>query len=105
MGEMIRCRFILILVLTVVLDLSSPIQVHAAEALEEFEQVLLSRRGGRPFRLLRDTVPPTMARQTRAVELTPRPRPDKPLHAPVFQVLVRKTPPAVAEPLSAPEAH
>jgi hypothetical protein len=106
MGEMKRLRFILILALTVVLDFSSPIQTHAAEGLEEFEEVVLRHRGGRVFRLVRDTVPPAVARQTRAAELAPSlPRPTMPLHAHAIHVLVRKIPPAVAEPSPAPEAH
>ena len=102
---MAKLRFLLIVVLTVLLDGSSPIPAPAAEALQEFEDAAVRRRGRATFRLVRDTVPLSVAREAHAAELArslPRPIPPRPAH--VMHAGLRKIPPSVAEP-SAPEAH
>jgi hypothetical protein len=106
MTVMPRLRLLLILFLTVALDLSTPVRSEAMEALEEFEEVthrLQGRRG--TFRLVRDTVPP------RAGAVCPR-SPSRPRLAAraVRRAIrtdahVRKIPPLIAEPSSAPEDH
>lgn len=101
-------RFLLILLLTVALDLSSPIpQTHGTtETVEEFEESLHARRGRGALRRVRDAVTPRAAHEDRARELH-RPR----LHAPnparpaVTTVMIRKLPPSIAEPSSVPEDH
>jgi hypothetical protein len=100
-------RFLLVLLLTVALDLSSPVPPHAAgEGLEEFEEVVHVRPGRRPFRLARETVAPAVAHEARTVELQrPRPLPPAPSRPATTAVLIRKLPAPVAEPASAPEDH
>jgi hypothetical protein len=101
-------RFFLILLLTVALDLSSPVpQQHgASESTEEFSEAVHAQRGRRPFRHVRDSVAPTVARENRAVEL------HRPLHAAAVArrpapttVTVRKLPPSVADSSITPEDH
>jgi hypothetical protein len=107
MTPMSPLRAILILLLTVALDLSSPIPAHAgAEVGEEFEEVVHAQHSRRPFRRVRDTVAPVMAREIRAAELH---RLDRVAAAPkrprATDLRPRKIPPPVAEPSSAPEDH
>jgi hypothetical protein len=101
-------RFLLILLLTVALDLSTPVPpIHGAtDSLEEFEESLHAQRGRRPFRHARDTVAPRVAHEDRARELV-RPRADAaPATRPAAPiVLIRKLPPSFAESSSAPEDH
>jgi hypothetical protein len=103
-------RFLLILLLTVALDLSTPIPpTHGAtDTLEEFEESLHAQRGRRPFRHVRDTVAPRIAHEDRDrtrelgrphVDATAATRPATPV------VVIRKLPPSIAEPSSTPEDH
>jgi hypothetical protein len=107
MGAMPSLRFFLILLLTVVLDLSSPVpSPTGVEALEEFEEVVHVPQGRRPFRRMRDTVAPGVAREIRTVELTrAERRPVAPARPRPADVHPRKLPPSLAEPSSAPEDH
>ena len=99
-------RFMLIVLLTLALDLSTPLPQHGHEVIEEFEEVVHAQRGRRPFRRMRDTVAPAVAREIRTEELhRTRPRVSEPSRAATGTVLIRKIPPAVAEPSSAPEDH
>src|SRR4030095_10866547 len=68
MVRMSSLRVFVILLLTVVLDLSFPVpQPHGAtENVEEFEEVVHARQGRRLFRHVRDAVAPTVAREDRA---------------------------------------
>jgi hypothetical protein len=105
---MSSARFLLILLLTVALDLSSPVPQHhgATETVEEFEEVAHAQRGRRPVRHVRDTVAPNVAREDRARELRrPRPVAAAPSRPVVTTVLIRKLPASVAEPSSTSEDH
>ena len=108
MDRMSSLRVFVILLLTVVLDLSSPVpQSHGAtENVEEFEEVVHARQGRRPFRHVRDAVAPTVAREDRARDLH-RPLPlAAALSRPAPTTgLSRKLPPSLAEPSSTPEDH
>lgn len=107
-GQMSSGRFLLILLLTVALDLSSPVPQHhgATESVEEFEEVVHAQRGRRPFRHVRDTVAATVAREDRARELhRPLSVAAAPSRPTVTPVVIRKLPPSVAEPSSTPEDH
>jgi hypothetical protein len=107
MSGMSPLRFMLILLLTVALDLSPLPPPHATwEVAEEFEEVAHPQRGRRPFRLVRDTVAPAVAHETRTAELQhARPLPPAPLRPVATVLLNRKLPPSLAEPSSAPDAH
>ena len=99
-------RFILILFLTVALDLSSPVPSPAAEAMEEFEEVLHPRQERRAFRQIRDVVAPSIAQEIRSLDLDPaRPTPRPAVRPATVVSLFRKLPPPLAEPSSAPEDH
>ena len=99
-------RFLLIAVLTVALDLSMPLPHHGPEVVEEFEEVVHAQRGRRPFRHVRDSVAPAVAREIRGEELhAARPRAVAAARTVASPVLVRKIPPTAAEPSSAPEDH
>ena len=105
---MSSARFLLILVLTVMLDLSSPVPPHngAAESVEEFEEVVHTKRGRHPFRHVRETVAPTVARNDDARALhRPRPTGPAPSRPLVTTVRIRLLSPSVAEPSSPPEDH
>jgi hypothetical protein len=106
-GAMSSIRFLLILLLTIALDLSTPLPPqHGTEATEEFEESLHARRGRRAFRHVRETVVPAVAQEERAHErLRPRLLAPAPARPAVTTVLIRKLPPSVAEPSSAPEDH
>lgn len=100
-------RFLLILLLTVVLDLSPLPPPHAtSEVTEEFEEAAHSQRGRRPFRLVRDTVPSPVAHEARVEELRhARPLPRWPSRPASTVVPIRKLPPSLSESTSAPDAH
>jgi hypothetical protein len=101
-------RFLLILLLTVALDLSTPLpsQHGATETAEEFEESLHAQRGRRAFRPVHETVAPAVAHAQRAGALErPRPRSSAPMRPAVTTVLIRRLPPPVAEPSSASEDH
>ena len=101
-------RFFLILLLTVALDLSAPVPQHhgATESVEEFNEVVHAQRGRRPFRHVRDTVAPLVAREDRARELhRPLPVAAAVGRPATTTVIVRKLPPSVAESSSTPEDH
>jgi hypothetical protein len=100
-------RFLLTLFLTVALDLSSPIPTHAwADAVEEAEEASHGRSGHRRFRLVRETVAPVVAQETRAAELQGTgPRASAPARPATRLVSIRKLPPALAEPAAASEDH
>ena len=100
-------RFLLILLLTVALDLSPLPPPHAmGEVTEDFEEVAHSQRARRPVRLVRDTVAPGVAHEARTDELRhARPLPLRPSRPAATVVLIRKLPPSLAEPSSAPDAH
>ena len=100
-------RVLLILLLTIALDLSTPLPLqHGTEATEEFEESLDARRGRRAFRHVRETVVPAVAQEERArARLRPRLLTPAPARPAVTTVLIRKLPPSVAEPSSAPEDH
>ena len=104
---MLSLRFLLTLFLTVALDLSSPVPTHVwADSVEEAEEASHGRTGHRRFRLVRDTVAPVVAQETRALELQPTgPRPPAPSRPVTRLVSIRKLPPAFAEPAAAPEDH
>ena len=108
MDGMSSLRVFVILLLTVVLDLSSPVpQSHGAtENVEEFEEVVHARQGRRPFRHVRDAVAPAVAREDRARDFH-RPLPVAAVRSrPVpTTVLSRKLLPSLSEPSSAPEDH
>jgi hypothetical protein len=96
-------RFVLILILTVALDLSSPVPQHGvAEIVEEFEEVTHARGSRRPFRRIRDSVPPPIAREVAPHRVGPvRPAPATPrVTAPV-----RKQPLPVSESSAGPQDH
>jgi hypothetical protein len=107
MGGMSSLRFMLILLLTVALDLSPLPPPHASwEMSEESEEVAHPRRARRSFRFVRDTVAPAVARETRTAELQhARPLPHAPARPASVVVQIRKLPPSLAEPASAPDAH
>jgi hypothetical protein len=107
MSEMRSLRFLLILMLTVVLDLSPLPPPHAAwEVTEEFEEVARPQRLRRPFRLVRSTVAPAVAHEARTAELQhARPLPQAPSRPAAPVVLIRKLPPSFAESSSVPDAH
>jgi hypothetical protein len=107
MTAMGSLRFVLILLLTVVLDLSSPFPPQVgAEASEELEEVVHAQHGRRPFRRVRDTVAPGVAREMRTAEMKRSERlPVAPAHPRATEVRPRKLPPLLAEPSSAPEDH
>jgi hypothetical protein len=103
---MSRSRFILILLLTVVLDLSVPMPHGSAEATEEFQEAAHAARGRRPFRLVRQSVATPVARGTavlerhetrrRGVEFVRRTAPPP---------VIRKQPPAFSDSSASPDAH
>ena len=107
MSGMSSLRFVLILLLTVALDLSPLPPPHAAwEVTEESEEVAHPQRLRRPFRLTRDTVAPAVTHEARTAELQhTRPLPRAPSRSAAPVVLIRKLPPSLAEPSSAPDAH
>ena len=100
-------RFLLILLLTVALDLSTPLpQQHRTESTEEFEETLHAQRGRRAFRHVRDATLPAVAQEQRARELhRPSLAPQTAARSVVTTVPVRKLPPSIAEPSPAPEDH
>lgn len=101
-------RLFLILLLTVALDLSSPVpQIHGGtESVEEINEDVHAARGRRLFRHVRDSVAPSVAREDRARELHRAPRVTAVAVRPTgTTVIVRKLPPSVAEPSLAPEDH
>jgi len=99
-------RFVLMLFLTVALDLSSPVPSPAAAAIEEFEEVLHVRQERRAFRLVREAVPPSIAREIRRADLgEPRPRPRASATPPRAPVPIRRLPPPLADSPAAPEDH
>lgn len=100
-------RFVLVLLLTVALDLSPLPPPHATwEVAEEWEEVARPQRSRRPFRLVRDTVAPAVAHELRVAELErPRALPSAPPRPAAGVVVIRKLPPSLAEPPSAPDAH
>ena len=100
-------RFFLILLLTIALDLSTPLPPqHGAETTEEFEETLHAQRGRRTFRHVRDTTAPAVAQEQRARELhRPRLAAQTSARPVVTTVLIRKLPPSVSDPSSAPEDH
>jgi len=99
-------RFLLILLLTIAFDLSTPLPPqHGAEASEELEESLHAQRGRRPFRHVRDTVAPAVAQEQRARDVSRARLTPAPARPTVRTVLIRKLPPSVAEPSSAPEDH
>jgi hypothetical protein len=100
-------RFLLILLLTVALDLSTPIPpTHGTDSFEEFEESLHVQRGRRPFRLARESVAPRIAHEDRARELVqPRANVSASTRPATLPVLIRKLPPSRAESSSAPEDH
>jgi hypothetical protein len=97
-------RFVLILILTVALDLSSPVpQQGVAEIIEEFEEVTHVRGNRQPFRRIRDTVPPPIAREVASHRVGPvRPATAIPR---VATAPILKQPPPVSESSAVPEAH
>jgi hypothetical protein len=107
MGTMTVVRCLLVLLLTVAVDLWSPLPHHpAGEALDELEEVTHVRPGRRAFRPVRATVPPPVAHQIRAGDLQrPRALTPAPSRHAAAVVLTRKLPPSIAEPASAPEDH
>jgi hypothetical protein len=101
-------RFFLILLLTVALDLSSPVPQHhgATESVEEFNEDVHTQRGRRLFRHVRESVAPAVAREDRARELHRAPRVAAvAVRSTAPTVIVRKLPPSVAEPSLTPEDH
>ncbi len=100
-------RFLLILLLTIALDLSTPLPPqHGAETSEELEESLHAQRGRRPFRHVRDTVAPAVTQEPRARDLLrPRLLAPAPARPTMTTVLIRKLPPPIAESSSAPEDH
>lgn len=95
-------RFLLIIVLTAVMDLGSPVLPEVGEAFEELEEAAHGRR--RLISLRRAGSPGAPATVT-ATALTPRrpvPRrsPARATHTPA-----RKVPPPLPEPASASEDH
>jgi hypothetical protein len=99
-------RFLLILLLTIALDLSTPLPPqHGTESTEEFEESLHAQRGRRPFRPVRETLAPAMAQADNTrVQLRARPATAQARPA-VTTVWIRKLPPSVAESSSVPEDH
>ena len=99
-------RFLLILLLTVALDLSTPPPQHRTETTEEFEETLQAQRGRRAFRHVREATPPAVAQEQRARELhRPSLVPQTAARSVVTTAPVRKLPPSIAEPSLAPEDH
>ena len=103
---MSRFRFFLILLLTVALDLSSPLPSHASsQVVEEFEDAFHALRGRRPVRVVRDALPARIAHETAMVERQSRRFVAEPVRRTAPAVLILKQPPKVAESPSAPDAH
>jgi hypothetical protein len=100
-------RFLLILLLTVALDLSTPLPAqHGTETTEESEESLHAQRGRRAFRQIREALEPAKTQEGRVGErLQPHHLTPAPVRPSVSTVLIRKLPPAVTDPSSVSEDH
>jgi hypothetical protein len=106
MIQMSRLRFLLILFLAVALDVSGPVKTEALDPTEEIEETLHRGRGGRVFRLIRESATAATVHRVAIAPVSPipivrshRPRPVS------TDVRVRKAPPPVSAASSAPEDH
>jgi hypothetical protein len=100
-------RFLLILLLTVALDLSTPLPAqHGTETTEEFEESLHAQRGRRVFRQIREALAPAVTHEGSVSErLRPHHLTPAPVRPFVSPVLIRKLPPSVTDPSSVSEDH
>ena len=100
-------RFILVLLLTVAVDLSTPLpQPGAADAGDGWQESAHATRGRRPFRPVRDTVASPVARESAVVERHEiRHRGVERARRVVSPVVIRKQPPAFSDSSSPSEPH